>query len=163
MKKQSTKKLDTKSKKSKKIQWLEIVPYGIVGGMIPDVSTLLFKRKKGEGRFVVWLSELQSRIAIEQSLNKEQPFGFIQKILSSNKYEPTKCFFIKKDQGRDCVIVTFKGGLKPLSFYADEIVSFCILNKCRFFCTKNFLRQTHHEIPQRFKEKALKQKPAYLN
>jgi len=152
-----------KTKEKSKRNWIEILPYGIIGGMIPEASTVLFKKKKGEGRFVVWLSELQSRIAIDQNLNKEQPFHFVQKILEKIKSQPKNCFFIKTDKGRDIVVVTFQGTLKPIRFYADEILAFCILNKCQFFCTKEFLKQSHREIPKRFKQKILEQKPMYLN
>ncbi len=157
------KQIEKTKEKVKKQDWLEIIPYGIIGGMIPEASTMLFKRKQGEGRFVVWLSELQSRIAIDQNLNKEQPFHFVQKILKKNKSNPKNCFFIKTDQGRDIVVVTFKGSLRPIRFYADEIISFCILNKCRFFCTKDFFKQSRRELPNRFKQKILEQKPMYLN
>ncbi|MGI9548874.1 MAG: hypothetical protein ACR2M7_02700 [Bdellovibrionales bacterium] len=156
-------KKEIKNTKSQKHNWVEIVPYGIVGGMIPQASTVLFKKKKGEGRFIVWLSELQSRIAIEQNLNKEQPFYFVQKILEKMKSQPKNCFFIKEDKGRDIVVVTFSGSLKPIRFYADEILSFCLLNKCKFFCTKDFFKQSHRELPKRFKQKILEQKPMYLN
>ncbi len=149
--------------KTTKTNWIEVAPYGIVGGMIPEASTMLFKKKHGEGHFIVWLSELQSRIAIDQNLNKEQPFYFAQKILTKIQSTPKNCFFIKTDQGRDIVVVTFKGSLKPIRFYADEIISFCILNKCRFFCTKDFFKQSRRELPSRFKQKVLEQKPMYLN
>ena len=153
----------TKKKKTQKREWIEIVPYGIVGGMIPEASTMLFKKKKGEDRFVVWFSELQSRIAIDQKLNKEKVFGFVQKILSARDSLPKYCFFIRTEQGRDIVKVAFDGSLEPLTFYADEVVCFCMMNNCRFFCTEEFFRQPRGEIPKRFQKKALDDKPLYLN
>ncbi|MBC6416027.1 MAG: hypothetical protein GDA46_06540 [Bdellovibrionales bacterium] len=152
-----------KTKTSKK--WVEIVPYGIIGGMIPSASTMLFKNKKGEERFAVWFSELQSRIAINQNLHKEKVFNFVQKILSSAGITPKYCFFIKREQGRDIVKILFNGKLKPMEFYADEVVSFCMVNQCRFFCSPDFFE--HHiggEIPKRFKNISLLGKaPTYLN
>lgn len=150
-------------KKTKKKKWIEIVPYGIVGGMIPEASTVLFKRKKGEGRFVVWFSELQSRIAIEQNLNKEKVFSFVQKIMKANNCLPKYCFFIETEQGRDVVQLSFNNSCKPLQFYADEVISFCMMNNCRFFCTDIFFRQSRGEIPKRFRKQALDNKPMYLN
>ena len=157
------KEIKKSKEKTAKKNWIEIIPYGIVGGMVPEASTMLFKRKKGDGRFIIWLSELQSRIAVDQNLNRERPFHFIQKILEKTKSYPKNCFFVETDQGRDIVVITFQSSLKPIRFYADEVISFCILNKCRFFCTKNFLKESHRELPNRFKQKMLEQKPIYLN
>lgn len=145
-------------------KWIEVIPYGIVGGMIPAASTMLFKRKNGEDRFVIWFSELQSRIAIEQNLNKEKVFSFIQKILKASGCTPKHCFFIRKEQGRDIVRLSFKNSLKPLEFYADEVISFCMINNCRFFCTSEFFQQHNGEIPKRFRKNSLVSKtPMYLN
>lgn len=159
----------TKTNKAKKIssnkkkEWLEIIPYGIVGGIIPEASTILFKRKKGEERFVVWFSELQSRIAIDQNLQKEKIFDFAYKIMKSSGCLPKYCFFIKTDQGRDIVKLSFGKSLKPLQFYADEVISFCMMSHCRFFCREDFFKQARGEIPQRFRSQALDNKPLYLN
>jgi len=154
----------TKTTRANKKKWIEIVPYGIVGGMIPNASTMLFKKKEGEDRFVVWFSELQSRIAIEQNLSKEKVFDFVQKILKANNSLPKYCFFIRTEQGRDIVKLSFNNSLKPLQFYADEVISFCMMNSCRFFCTSDFFRQPQGEIPKRFLNKqSLDNKPLYLN
>lgn len=154
----------TKKTNTNKNKWIEIIPYGIVGGMIPDASTMLFKRKKGEGRFVVWFSELQSRIAIDQNLNKEKVFSFVEKILGASGQLPKYCFFVKTDQGRDVVQISFEGSLKPLKFYADEIITFCMMSNCRFFCTPDFFKQqSRGEIPKRFQKRSLGSKPLYLN
>ena len=153
----------TKKKTTAKKQWIEIVPYGIVGGMIPEASTMLFKKKAGEERFVVWFSELQSRIAIDQNLNKEKVFGFVQQILKANNSLPKYCFFVRTEQGRDVVKLSFNNSLKPLTFYADEVICFCMMNNCRFFCTAEFFKQARGEIPKRFRKQALDDKPLYLN
>ncbi|MCZ0932306.1 MAG: hypothetical protein OXJ52_04030 [Oligoflexia bacterium] len=154
----------TKIMKKKKNQWIEVIPYGIVGGMIPSASTMLFKRKNGEDRFVVWFSELQSRIAIEQNLNKEKVFSFAQKILKASDCIPKCCFFVRKEQGRDVVRLSFNNSLKPLEFYADEVISFCMLNNCRFFCVSEFFQEHSGEIPKRFRKHSLLSKtPMYLN
>ena len=150
--------------KTKKTKWIEIIPYGIVGGMIPEASTMLFKKKEGEGRFMVWFSELQSRIAIEQNLNKEKVFDFVHKILKANNSLPKSCFFIKTEQGRDLVQLSFNNSTKLLKFYADEVISFCMMNNCRFFCLPEFFKQSREEVPPRFRKKqSLSEKPLYLN
>lgn len=154
----------TKKTKSKNQKWIEIIPYGIVGGMIPDASTMLFKKKRGEGRFVVWFSELQSRIAIDQSLNKEKVFAFVQKILKANRCLPKHCFFTHTEQGRDVVQLSFESPTKPQKFYADEVIAFCMMNNCRFFCTSEFFKkQSRSEIPKRFRKESLGNKPLYLH
>ncbi len=147
----------------RKSKWIEIVPYGIVGGMIPEASTMLFKKKDGSSRFVVWFSELQSRIAIDQNLNKEKVFDFVQKILEASNSLPKQCFFIRTEHGRDVVKLSFNNSLKPLQFYADEVVCFCIMNNCRFFCKAEFFKQPRGEIPKRFRKQVLLDKPLYLN
>ena len=151
-----------------KTKWLEIVPYGIIGGMIPEASAILFRRKEEEGQkekgqFMVWLSDLQSRMAVEQNMSRERPFGFAQKILKESGNLPERCFFIKTEEGRDIVALTFQGALKPIQFYADEVISFCMLNKCRFFCAKDFLKESYREIPKRLKPKLSEERPLYLN
>lgn len=152
-----------KKTENKKEKWIEIIPYGIVGGVIPEASTMLFKQKDGDGRFVVWFSELQSRIAIDQSLNKEKIFDFVQKILKANNSLPKSCFFVKTEKGRDIVELSFNNNSKSLQFFSDEVVCFCMMNNCRFFCTQQFLSQSNREIPHRFRKKALVDKPLYLN
>ena len=147
----------------KSVKWIEVVPYGIVGGMVPGASAMLFKRKKGTDRFSIWLTELQSRVAVDQSLNREHPFSFVQKILKAEGRLPKDCFFTESEGDRDRAMVTFTGSKKPLKFYADEVISFCIFNSCRFFCTKEFLQGSRHEIPQRFKGEAMEKRPHYLN
>jgi len=150
------KKKNINQKTSHKItKWVEIVPYGIIGGMIPSASTMLFKSKKTEERFAVWFSELQSRIAISQNLHKEKVFGFVQKILESSGNTPKYCFFMRRDQGRDIVRLSFKGNLKPMEFYADEVISFCMINSVRFFCPPDFFKNHTGEIPKRFKNISL--------
>ena len=130
----------TKKIYSKKTKWIEIIPYGIVGGMIPEASTMLFKKKDGEGRFAVWFSELQSRIAIDQNLNKEKVFDFAQKILKANNSLPKNCFFIKTEEERDVVRLSFNNSIKPLQFYADEVISFCMMKQLPLFLHSGFLQ-----------------------
>ena len=162
--KKITKNPSQKITNKNRIKWVEIIPYGIIGGMIPSASTMLFKSKKGEERFAVWFSELQSRIAISQNLHKEKVFNFVQKILEVSGNTPKYCFFIRRDQGRDRVKLSFSGSLKPMEFYADEVISFCMMNQCRFFCTPDFFKNHTGEIPKRFKNVSLLNKaPVYLN
>ena len=149
------------AKENKK--WIEVIPYGLVGGMIPEASTMLFKKKEGLGRFAVWLSELQSRMAIEQNLNKEKVFDFAHKILKAGGNLPKECFFLKHEGGRERVRLSFNGCLKPLDFYADEVICFCMMSRCRFFCLPEFFKRPKNGIPSRFRKKALSEKPLYLN
>jgi len=71
---------------------------------------------------------------------------------------------MRSEQGRDIVRLSFNGGLKPIEFYADEVVSFCMMNHCRFFCRPDFFKNHTGEIPKRFKNVSLLNKaPVYLN
>lgn len=145
-------------------RWIEVMPYGLIGGMISEASAMVFREKKGGGQFSVWLSELQSSIAVSQSLSKEQPFDFVQKILKVNKILPKECFFTETKDDRDIVVITFDENNKSLKFFADEVISFCILNNCRFFCSKDFLNKSRHrDLPRRFTQKIMEKKPFYLN
>ena len=147
----------------KQTKWTELLPYGIVGGIVPEASTMLFKTKEGSGRLSIWLSELQTRIAVDQSLSKEQPYSFAYKILKSLKLSPQSCYFVESKGDRVRAVVRFAGN-KMMKFYADEIISFCIFNNCRFFCSKKILnRSSEEELPERFKKQSLEKRPLYLN
>ena len=148
----------------KRQKWIKISPYGVVAGMIPSVSAVLFKGKHEEERFVVWLSELKSRIAVEQNLNQEKIFDFAHKIFSRNNCLPKQCLFVHSSQGRSRVLLYFENSKDHMGFYADEVVCFCMMSNCQFFCTEEFLKQaSNEEIPQQFRKEALSEKPLYLN
>ena len=153
----------------KKKAWIEVAPYGLVGGMIAEASTMIFQQKNGDRRFSVWLSDLQSRIAVSQSLKREKPFDWAKKILDAYKIIPLACFFVETKDERDIVAVAFqrggagKSGEKIIQLYADEALAFCILSNCRFFCREEFFNEKRKKIPRRFKEQASYKKPFYLN
>ena len=151
----------------KKNKWIEIAPYGLIGGMIAEASAMIFQQKNGERKFSVWLSDLQSRIAVSQSLKREQPLDWTKKLLKAYKIFPLACFFVETKDERDIVAVAFqKESGKPdkiVQFYADEALSFCILNNCRFFCREEFFDEKGEKIPKRFHAQAIEKKPFYLN
>ena len=162
--KQRRKKSASSSSALKRQKWIKISPYGVVAGMIPSVSAVLFKGKHEEERFVVWLSELKSRIAVEQNLNQEKIFDFAHKIFSRNNCLPKQCLFVHSSQGRSRVLLYFENSKDHMDFYADEVVCFCMMSNCQFFCTEEFLKQaSQEEIPQQFRKEDLSEKPLYLN
>ncbi len=121
-------------------KWIEVIPYGLVGGMAPESSLIVFKEKKGERRFAVWLSQLQSQVAIQQGLREEETFSFLNTLLSAVDAKPKNCYFVKNSKGEQFVKLQIKG-LKSISLNlkASECLSFCIYHNCRFYCTAEFI------------------------
>ena len=145
-------------------KWVEIAPYGLVGGMAPDLSLMVFKEKKGEKRFAVWLSQLQSQIALEQGLRKEETFSFLSSFFRSVNIYPKKCYFVKNKNGEQLVRVQFDGDKKVSTVLrADESLAFCIYHNCRFFCTLEFMESMRHIKMGRHINKIKREPPVYLN
>ena len=158
------KKASAKSRPVKKpCRWLEVTPDALIGGRAMGASAMMFREVKGEARFPVWLSDLQSRTAVAQGTGEERPYEFVHKILESAKALPKLCFFVETKEERDIVAVTFGEGVKTLRFYADEALVFCIAGACRFFCTKAFLKSKSNILPSRFRKKSSEKKPLYLH
>ena len=147
----------------KQRRWIEVTPDALIGGRAMDAAAMMFREVKGEERFPVWLSDLQSRIAVAQGTGGDRPYEFVHKILESAKALPKLCFFVETKEERDIVVVTFGEGVKTLRFYADEALVFCIANNCRFFCTKAFLKSKSNILPSRFRKKSSGKKPLYLH
>lgn len=150
------------SKNEKK--WIEVIPYGLVGGMVPGLSLIVFKEKKGEKRFAIWLSRLQSQIAVQQGLRKEETFSFFNSLLRSLGVQPKKCYFTKNKNGEQFVEVHFEGEKKiSLNFKADESLSFCIYHHCRFFCTLEFMDSMREVRMKKHMNQIKRESPVYLN
>ena len=144
--------------------WIEVVPYGLVGGMAPGLSVLVFREKKGDNRFAIWLSRLQSQIAIEQGLKKEETFSFLNSLLEATGVLPKKCYFIKNKNGEQSVKVHFEGEKSfTLTLKADESLSFCIYHNCRFFCTIEFIESMREVRAGKHTKKVKREPPIYLN
>lgn len=146
-------------------KWIEVTPYGLVGGMAPGLSLVVFKEKKGGSRFAVWLSRLQSQVAVQQGLRQEETFSFLNSVLRHLDVTPSKCYFIKNENGEQTIRLIFKQGNKDLAFTlkADESIAFCIYHNCKFFCTKKFIDSMKSIQFGKHIKKIKREPPAYLN
>lgn len=151
------------SKERKK--WIEVIPYGLVGGMAPGLSLVVFKEKKGESRFAIWLSRLQSQVAVRQGLKQEETFSFLNPVLRHLEMTPKECYFVKHEQGEQFVKVVFKTKEGKLKFTlkADESIAFCIYHNCRFFCTGDFIESMRSIHVGKHIKKIKRDSPSYLN
>ena len=145
-------------------KWIEVVPYGLVGGMTPESSLIVFKEKKGEKRFAVWLSQLQSQVAIRQGLREEETFSFLNTLLTAVDAKPKDCYFVKNVKGEQFVKLKFKGTKRlSLQLKASECIAFCIYHNCRFYCTSEFI-ESMKELRAGEQVKNIKRSPSlYLN
>ena len=145
-------------------KWIEMAPYGLVGGMAPGLTLIVFKEKKGDQRFAVMLSRLQSQVAIQQGLRKEETFSFLNSLFRSLDVQAAECYFIKNKDGEQFVRVQFEGAKKlSLIFKADEALAFCIYHHCRFFCTSEFIDSMREIRAAKHIKKIKREAPMYLN
>ena len=145
-------------------KWIEIAPYGLVGAGAVGLSLIVFKEKKGERRFAVWLSKLQSQIAVNQGLRKEETFSFLNPLLDAVSQHPKECYFIDNKNGEQTVQIFFEGSKKfHIVLKADECLSFCIYHQCRFFCTSDFIDSMQSQRAGKHTGKIKREPPMYLN
>ena len=146
-------------------KWIEVTPYGLVGGMAPGLSMVVFKEKKGEKRFAVWLSRLQSQVAIQQGLRKEETFSFLNSVFRHLDITPKECYFIKNENGEQFINLVFNKEGKKMNFTlkADESIAFCIYHNCLFFCTAEFMESMRSIQVGKHIKKIKREPPAYLN
>ena len=145
-------------------KWIEVTPYGLVRGMDSESSLIVFKEKKGEKRFAIWLSQLQSQVAIQQGLREEETFSFLNSFLTSVDMKPQSCYFVKNSKGEQFVKLKFKGTKDiSLNLKASECLAFCIYYNCRFYCTSDFI-ESMKELRTGKQVKNIKRNPSlYLN
>ena len=145
-------------------KWIEVAPYGLVGGMAPGVFLIVFKEKKGENRFAIWLSKLQSQVAVQQGLRKEETFSFLNPLFKTLGVQLKECFFFKNENEEQFVKLHFAGGKKRvLTMKADECLSFCIYHNCRFFCTYEFMESMRSIRTGKHIKHIRREPPMYLN
>lgn len=148
----------------KKTNWIEVIPHGLVGGMAPGLSLVVFKEKEGEKRFAIWLSKLQSQIAIQQGIRKEETFSFLTPLLKSLNVSPKVCYFRKSGEGEPHINIHFQGEKKiQITFKASESLAFCIYHKCQFFCTYQFMESVRELRFENISRKIKRESPLSLN
>ena len=146
-------------------KWIEVVPHGLVGGMIPNLCLMVFKEKEGSKRFAVSLPPLQGKIALNQSLNREEPFRFVSELLGAIKIRIEKCFFLQNNKGCILVQVMISGhpSVHSLQLTAGDVIPFAVYSGCQFYCTKKFINEMLDQKMDQPLSKNVVRKPLYLN
>ena len=162
------KKPDEKKKSEKARQqkeWVEVIPHGLVGGMIPNLCLMVFKEKEGSKRFAISLSRLQGQISVHQSMNKEEPFRFLSELLNIMKVKIEKCYFLKYHKGVISVEVVISGhpSIHSMRLNANDVIPFAVYFGCRFYCTNDFMEAMLDQKMERPLQKGSMRKPLYLN
>ncbi len=146
-------------------EWIEVVPHGLVGGMIPNLCLMVFKEKTGSKRFAISLPPLQGKIALNQSLNREEPFRFVSELLGAIQIRIEKCFFLQNNKGCISVQVMISGhpSVHSLQLTASDVVPFAVYSGCQFYCTKKFINEMLDQKVDQPLSKSVIRKPLYLN
>ena len=152
-------------KKTEEKKWVEVVPHGLVGGMIPNLCLMVFKEKEGSKRFAISLSRLQGQISIHQSMHREEPFRFISELLNTMKVRIEKCYFLKFHKGSISVQVTVSGhpNIRSMNLNADDVIPFAVYSSCRFYCTDQFMMEMLDQKMEQPLKKGTMRKPLYIN
>lgn len=152
-------------KKTEEKKWIEVIPHGLVGGMIPNLCLMVFKEKEGSKRFAISLSRLQGQISVHQSMHREEPFRFISELLSAMKVRIEKCYFLKSQKGNINVQVIVSGhsDIQSMSLNADDVIPFAVYSGCRFYCTDRFIMEMLDQKMERPLKKGVMRKPLYIN
>ena len=156
---------DRSDKKVRETKWVEVIPHGLVGGMIPHLCLMVFKEKEGSKRFAISLSRLHGQIAVHQSMHREEPFRFISELLSVMKVQIEKCYFLKCDKGIITVQVIISGHpkVRSMRLNADDVIPFAVYSGCRFYSTDQFMMEMLDQKMEQPLKKGAIRKPLYLN
>ncbi|MBX7231841.1 MAG: DUF151 domain-containing protein [Bdellovibrionales bacterium] len=127
--------------------WIELEPYGLTASADATRPVMLFKSKKGEEILPVWLSPLDAGIAITQHQVKSpslSPHDLTLKILQSLGVHLESCVFTEVKGHHQYVQLNFSGSrkLKYISARADQAISFSLQAKAKFFCGKNYIKDS---------------------
>ncbi len=152
-------------KKTEEKKWIEFLPHGLVGGMIPNLCLMVFKEKAGSKRFAISLSRLQGQISVHQSMNREEPFRFVSELLSAMKVRVEKCYFLKCHKGIISVRVIVSGhpSIHSMDLSACDIIPFAVYSGCRFYCTDRFVMEMLDQKMEKPLKKDMMRKPFYIN
>ena len=146
-------------------KWVEVIPHGLVGGMVPHLCLMIFKEKGGSKRFAVSLSRLQGQISVQQSINKEEPFRFVGNLLGAMKVRIEKCYFLKCAQGSISVQVILSGhpAVRSMNLNANDVIPLAVYSGCRFYCTDQFMADMLDQKMERPLKRDFMRRPAYMN
>lgn len=152
-------------KKTETDKWKEVIPHGLVGGMIPNLCLMVFKEKEGSKRFGISLSRLQGQMFVHQSMRKEEPFHFLGELLNAMKVKIEKCYFLKYEKGNIStqVIVSGHPAVRSMNMYATDVIPFAIYSASRFYCTEQFIMDMLEQKMEQPLKKGSMRKPMYLN
>ena len=156
-----------KERVQKDLEWVEVIPHGLVGGMAANLCLMVFKEKHGSKRFAVSLPPLQGKIALNQSLNREEPFRFVSELFNTLQIRIKKCYFRKNYRGSIGAELLLSGsavGRRSIKLMAGDVIPFAVYAGCRFYCTKKFMNEMlDQKIDHMLQKSAVIRKPLYLN
>ncbi len=160
------KKMEQEAEKQKQATWLEVIPHGLVGGMIPNICIMVFREKTSSNSFAVPMSSVQAKIIINQGSKKGDPFRFIKELLRALNLRINECY-LQQEKKQILARVVIKDSndsvVQSLQLPAGDIIPCAMYIGCSFYCTKQFIKaMLDQEIDVRLSDLPSK-KPLYLN
>ncbi len=129
--------------------YLQLIPSGIV--LLPGTArpVFLLKHEASGETLPVWMHPLDASIGLHELSqgNEGSPHTVARHILGQLGVSQVDCYFIERIGHHQYVQIHFAnvaGASQPTGLIrvrADEVMSFCIATKARFFSTKNFIAQ----------------------
>ena len=149
------------------INWLEVIPYGLVGGMVPNLCIMVFKEKNGANSFAVPMSSMQAKLIINQGAKKGDPFRLIKELLRVFKVRVHECYLQQNKDGQVVTRLVVRDRddsiIQSIQLPAGDVIPFAMYAGCSFYCTKQFIKSMlNQEIDVRMSDLSTK-KPLYLN
>lgn len=134
---------------SKTDPYLQLVPSGIV--LLPGAArpVFLLKHEASGDTLPVWMHPLDASIGLHELGHGADgsPHAVAKQLLELMSANQVDCYFTERIGHHQYVqIHILKSGESllpgaPIRVRADEVMSFCIATKARFFSTKNFIAQ----------------------
>lgn len=126
--------------------WIQLVPSGIM--VLPGSArpVFLLKHEETGETLPVWMHPLDASVGLhELSQGAEgSPHAVARQLLEKMGVEKVDCY-IQERVGHHQYAKVMLSGTAPadtvLRVRADEVISFCLANKARFFSTKSFILQ----------------------
>jgi hypothetical protein len=132
---------------SKADPFLQLMPSGIV--LLPGTArpVFLLKHEASGETLPVWMHPLDASVGLNElgQGNDGSPHSVARQILEQLAVTQIDCYFTERIGHHQYVQIHFVNAgavtLGPVRVRADEVMSFCIATKARFFSTKNFIAQ----------------------
>lgn len=126
---------------------IEVFPYAISLSSPQSRPILILKSKDGRDVLPVWMSPVDAGIAIADSqvhLPASSPHRLTQRILKQIGIELESCDFVEVVGHHQYVDLKFKGDerIEKVRARADEAMSFCLVQKAKFFSSREIMNRS---------------------